>query len=156
MRDLTLEIKPLEGFGEILFGFTTERVTTLLGEAEDVDNIEDDDVFNTVILNYWEKGIAVFFEGMEKSVVSCFETDNPEATLYGRKVFDMSEGEVIELMAGKGFKIAETEIDKETGEKRISYDDAMIDFFYEDGALIAVNWGVLVNEKGEIEEMPSA
>jgi hypothetical protein len=29
----------------------------------------------------------------------------------------------------------------------------MIDFFFLDGDLVFVNWGVLVNEKGEIEEL---
>ena len=104
-------------------------------------------------MNYWEKGISVFMEGIEKSVVACFETEHPESTLYGQRVFDLDELQVMELMSSNGFDVAETEID-ETGEKRISYDDAMIDFFFEDGELIAVNWGVLVNEKGEIEEMP--
>jgi hypothetical protein len=88
---------------------------------------------------------------MEKSVVSCVETDHPGCTLFGKKVFDLPEKEVIELMKEKGYEVAETEID-ETGEKRISYDDALIDFFYNEGELTAVNWGVLVNEKGEIEE----
>ncbi len=57
----------------------------------------------------------------------------------------------LRLMDDKGFEVAETEED-EDGERRISYDDALIDFFFHEGELIAVNWGVLVNEQGEIEE----
>lgn len=151
MKKLTTEIKPKDGFGEIKFGETIKHVVDFLGEAEEVETIEDDDEFNTTILNYWELGVSVFFEGSEKSVLSCFETDIPDATLYGKKVFDLSEKEVITLMEEKGFEVAETEEDK-TGERRISYDDALIDFFYHDGELVAVNWGVLVNEQGEIEE----
>jgi hypothetical protein len=151
MSDLTLTIEPKVGFGEIKFGDESQKVIDILGEADEVENIEDEDGFNVVILNYWEKGVTVFFEGGEKSVVSCFETDIPETTLFGKEVFSMSEEEVIALMKEKGFEVAETEVE-ETGEKRISYDDALIDFFFEDGELIAINWGVLVNEKGEIEE----
>lgn len=151
MKKLTTEIKPKDGFGEIKFGETINHVVDFLGEAEEVETIEDDDEFNTTILNYWEFGVSVFFEGSETSVLSCFETDIPDATLYGKKVFDLTEKEVIALMDDKGFEVAETEEDK-TGERRISYDDALIDFFYNDGELVAVNWGVLVNEHGEIEE----
>ncbi len=154
MKELTLEIKPKEGFGELSFGEVAERVTDTLGKPEEIENIEDDDLFNTTILNYWDKGISVFFEGTEKSVIACFETDNHNSVLYGQKVFDMGEEDVKRLMYSKGFQLAEEEVD-ESGEKRLSFDDAMIDFFFEEGDLIAVNWGVLVNEHGEIEEMPA-
>lgn len=154
MKELTLEIKPKEGFGELAFGDVTERVTDYLGKPEEIENIEDDDLFNTTILNYWEKGISVFFEGSEKSVIACFETDHPDSILYGERVFDLNEMEIKNLMSGKGFELAEEELE-ESGEKRLSYDDAMIDFFFEEDELIAVNWGVLVNEHGEIEEMPA-
>ena len=153
MNELTLDIIPKQGYGELSFGVDSETVINILGEAEEIEDIEDEDVFNTIIMNYWEKGISVFMEGVEKSVVACFETENPGSMLYGQKVFDLDELQITELMSSNGFEVAETEID-ETGEKRLSYDDAMIDFFFEDGELIAVNWGVLVNEKGEIEEMP--
>lgn len=151
MKKLTPEIKPKEGFGEIVFGESSDHVIAFLGEPEEVESFEDDDEFNTTILNYWEAGVSAFFEGIENSVLSCLETDIPDATLYGKKVFDMNEEAVIGLMKEHGFEVAETEEDP-SGERRISYDDALIDFFFHEDELIAVNWGVLVNEAGEIEE----
>jgi hypothetical protein len=151
MNTLIPEIRPKDGFGELKFGETSDHVIELLGEPEEMETIQDDDDFNTIILNYWEVGISAFFEGVDKSVLSCFETDIEDSTLYGKKVFKMSEVQVIELMKEKGFEVAETEEDSD-GERRISYDDALIDFFFHEEALIAVNWGVLVNEQGEIEE----
>ncbi len=151
MKNLVPEIKPKEGFGDLKFGEISEHVIEILGEPEEFENFEDDDEFNTTILNYWEIGLSVFFEGTEKSVVSCFETDIPESTLYGKKVFEMDEKSVIALMKEKGFEVEEIEEDP-SGERRISYDDALIDFFFHDDELIAVNWGVLINQKGEIEE----
>ena len=152
MSELKLEIVPKIGFGQINFGDTSEKVIGLLGQPEDVENIEDVDEFNTVILYYWERGVTIFFEGFEKSVVSCFETENSDAMMYGQQIFSMKEKEIIDLMASKGFEVAEIEKDL-SGEKVVSYDDAMIDFFFMDDDLVAVNWGVLVNEKGEVEEM---
>lgn len=151
MKKLTPEIKPKEGFGELQFGEGTQHVIDLLGEPEEMETIEDDDEFNTTILNYWEIGVSVFFEGIEKSALSCFETDIPDAVLFGKKVFEMDEDQIITLMEQHGFEVAETE-DDDKGERRISYDDALIDFFFHEGELIAVNWGVLVNDAGDIEE----
>jgi len=152
MSELVLDIIPKKGFGQIQFGNTSEQVIGLLGQPEDVENIEDIDEFNTVILYYWDRGVTIFFEGIEKSVVSCFETENADARMYGKKIFTMSEKEIVELMTSQGFEVAEEERDL-TGEKVVSYDDAMIDFFFMDGDLVAVNWGVLVNDKGEVEEI---
>lgn len=152
MKALTLDIVPKKGYGEIQFGETSEKVITIMGQPEDVENIEDVDGFNTVVLYYWDLGVTVFFEGKEKSVVSCIETENPESTMYGSKIFDMNESDIIALMQSNGFDIAEVEMET-SGERRVSYDDAMIDFFFSEGDLVAVNWGVLVNDKGEIEEI---
>jgi len=152
MNALTLDIAPKKGFGEILFGDTSEKVITILGQPEDVENIEDVDGFNTVVLYYYEQGITIFFEGKEKSVVACIEIENPDAMMFGKTIFDMTEQDIIALMKEKGYEVAEMELET-TGERRVSYDDAMIDFFFLEGDLVVVNWGVLVNEKGEIEEI---
>ena len=152
MNDLILDIVPKNGLGQIRFGDSSEKVVGMLGQPEDVENIEDVDEFNTVILYYWNRGVTIFFEGSEKSVVSCFEIENKKATMYGNQVFEMSEKDVLSMMNSRGFEVAEKEKEL-TGENRISYDDAMIDFFFKNSKLVAVNWGVLVNNKGEVEEM---
>lgn len=152
MADLTLEIIPRKGFGQINFGDPDEKVISYLGEPGDMEDIEDEDMFSTVILYYWDQKITAFFEGKEKSVVSCFETENKKATMYGKEIFNMKKEEIIDLMTRHGFKVTETEMEP-SGEQRVSYDDALLDFFFQDGKLTAVNWGVLVNEEGEIEEL---
>lgn len=152
MKKINLEIIPKVGFGEIKFGETSETIVSFLGEAEEVENIEDDDEFNTVILNYSNQGILAFFEGVEKSVLSCVETENENVSLFGKMIFEMNEADIIKLMKENGYNEIETGID-EDGEKRLSFDDAMTDFFFIDDELVAVNWGVLINEQGEIEEI---
>ena len=151
MNNINPEIKIKEGFGDISFGMTTDAISKMLGEPEEIESFDDDGDFKTTILNYWELGLSAFFEGIHNSVLSCLETDIPDSTLFGVHVFDLEEDEVISLMKQHGFEVAETEVDQD-GEKRISYDDALIDFFFHEGDLVAVNWGVLVNNKGEIEE----
>lgn len=153
MSKLTLEIVPKVGFGQMKFGQTIEEILAFVGEAEEVEDIQEED-FNTVIMNYWKEGFSVFIEGTgaERSIVSCFETDNGNATLFGKKVFELKESEIIELMKANGYNEIDTEAE-ENDEYRLSFEDGMIDFFFEEGILLAVNWGVLVNEQGEIEEI---
>jgi hypothetical protein len=140
----------LKGYGALKFGQTINDVVSLLGDAEEIDEIDEDDMMNTVILHYWDLGISVFFEGIEKSVVSCIETDDMDSLIFGVKVFDLDKDQLIALMKKNGYK--EYEIELEEGENRLSFEEGLIDFFYAGGELIAVSWGVLINEKGEIEQ----
>ena len=144
-----IDIKPLVGCGLLHFGQTIDDVVALLGDAEEIDQIDEDDMMNTVILHYWERGISVFFEGVEKSVVSCIETDNPDSDLFGSKVFNLSMEKLIALMKKNGYENHEIEV--EEGENRISFEDGLIDFFYDGEEMLAISLGVLINEKGEIE-----
>ncbi len=146
----SLEIKPKTGFGEIEFGEYLDNIVTLLGEAEEIDTIEEDEEMNMLILHYWELGFSVIFEGSAKQIVSGFETDHPDATMFEHKVIGMAEEEIIKLMRENGLTEYETEMEAE--DKRISYDDEMLDFYFRDNKLVYVNWGVYVNEEGEIED----
>jgi len=146
----SLEIRPKEGFGEIKFGEYLDNIVTLLGEAEEIDSIEEDEEMNMLILHYWDLGFSIIFEGKTKQVVSGFETDHPDATMFGEKVIGKSEQEIIDLMKNNGMTGFEAE--QEDADKRVSYDDDMLDFYFRDNKLVYVNWGVYVNEEGEVED----
>ncbi len=147
----TLEIKPKVGFGEINFGESLDNVMTLLGKPQDIDSLEEDEELNMLILHYWDLGFSIIFEGVTKQVIAGFETDHPDAEMYGKKVIGMSEEEVINMMKEHGY--TEYEKDMEDGDTRISYDDLLLDFYLKDGKVVYVNWGVYVNEDGEVEEI---
>ena len=103
-----------------------------------------------LILHYWELGFSVIFEGKTKQVVSGFETDHPDATMFGKKVIDMPEKELLALMKENGMTNFDSE--QEEIDKRVSFDDEMLDFYFRDDKLVYVNWGVYVNEEGDIED----
>lgn len=150
MNSTAMTIEPLKGFGDLKFGQTIEKTVLEFGEAEQVEQIDEED-FDSVVMHYWEKGVSIFFEGISKSVISCFETDNTEATLFGKAVFELDKESIIKLMKSNGYK--EYELELEEGENRLTFEDAMIDFFFQNEELIAVSWGVLVNKQGEIEHL---
>ena len=148
MKDFT--IMPLKGYGEIPFGMTLDDAVKLLNMPDFYEELNDmEETGNrSIFYEYDDIQTNIYFEGITKSVVACFETENENATLYGKKVFDLKKDEVIQLMKAQGFK--ELEEETEDGELRVSFEDALIDFFFEDSALTAVSWGVLVDDQGNI------
>ena len=148
MKDFTIE--PLKGYGEIPFGMTLDEAVKTLGMPDFYEELSDmEETGNrSIYYEYDELETNIYFEGVTKSVVACFETENTEATLYGEPVFDLSKEEIIDLMKKQGFKELEEETEDE--ELRVSFEDAMIDFFFDEDELTAVSWGVLVDEQGDI------
>ena len=148
MKDFT--IMPLKGYGEIPFGMTLDETVKLLNMPNFYEELGDmEETGNrSIYYEYDDIQTNIYFEGVTKSVVACFETENEEATLYGEKVFELDKEAIIDLMKANGFK--ELEEETEDGELRVSFEDGMIDFFFEDDMLMAVSWGVLVDEQGDI------
>ena len=143
-------IEPMKGFGEIPFGMPLDDAVKKLGSPNYYEEVSDMEETGNRSIYYEYDDIAtnIYFEGITKSVAACFETENEDSVLYGTKVFELTRAEVIELMHENGFK--ELEEEDEDGEHRISFEDAMIDFFFDDNTLIAVSWGVLVDDQGNI------
>jgi hypothetical protein len=148
MKDFT--IQPLKGYGEIPFGMTLDETVKKLGMPDFYEELSDmEETGNrSIFYEYEELETNIYFEGVTKSVVACFETENEEATLYGENVFNLNKEAIIVLMEEHGFK--ELEEENEDEELRVSFEDGLIDFFFEDDMLTAVSWGVLVDEQGDI------
>ncbi len=144
MKDLTLEIKPLEGFGELEFGMTPDEVYEYLGQPDEEEVLEDDEMGDTKVLSFWNKSVSAFFDDPEDPVLTNLETDNPDATLFGKRVFAMKEKEIIKLMNDNGFsemEVEDLEDEEYENERRVSFDEAQMDFFFEDEILTVVSWG---------------
>ena len=148
MKDFTIE--PLKGYGEIPFGMTLDETVKMLNMPDFYEELNDmEETGNrSIFYEYDELLTNIYFEGITKSVVACFETENEAATLFGKKVFDLNKDEVVKLMKDNGFK--ELEEENEDGELRVSFEDAMMDFFFDGDALSAISWGVLVDDQGNI------
>jgi hypothetical protein len=150
---MKMEILLLEGLNELKFGDTPQTVENTLGKPLEIENLGDeaDEDLDTILWNYDKEGLTVFFEGKNNHVLSCFETDNEEVTLFGKKIFGLNEQEITALMKENGMSQIDSD-EEEWGERRVSFDEGLIDFYFQDGKLVTVNWGVFVNEDGEIEE----
>lgn len=135
--DYTINIK--KGLGNIAFGMPVEEVVALLGNADEVECMENAADETTTILHYDDGAITLFFEG-ENPTLECIDLSEEDATLFDQKLFDMNEKEIVQLMVKNNY--FEQDADEEAwGERRISFGEGNIDFFFEDDELLAVVYG---------------
>ncbi len=146
-----LIIKPLVGFGDLKFGATKKEIEAFFGEPQEVETIEGDEDFMEVeVWSYWDKGHVVYFEKEYGDRCTNFETDHDDATLFGKKVFGLTEKQLIALMKENGFTDFEVEFEEEWEEKRVSFFDAQVDFIFDEEVLVQVSWAVGINDNEEV------
>lgn len=143
------EIIPNEGFGSIKFGMDMDKLAEIVGEPEEIMSFDDEEELSIVVLHYWDQGFTVFMDGLTRQVVAGIELDHPDSTLYGKKLIGQTEEVVIAFMKSKG--LSKYEVEMEEKDKRYSFDESMMDFFFVEGKLEYMNFGVLVDEEGNIE-----
>ena len=149
------EIIPNTCYGDIKFGTGMDSFVEKFGEPEDIDSFDKDVDINTTVLHYWQKGLSIFFESKSNPVLAGVETDNPDSTLYGIKIIGMSKEDIIALMKKNGHSNFDEEEEDENNGKdiRLSYGVSMMDFFFRDNLLMYMNFGVFVDENGNIEKV---
>ncbi|MCK9270278.1 MAG: hypothetical protein RBR47_05405 [Bacteroidales bacterium] len=153
MKEMSFEIKPLEGFGALKFGNTPKQIVERLGEPDDKEEIVDEDMGDSIIYHYDDMELSLFFEVDQEPVLTQFETENRGVTLFGKKLFDLNEAQIVKLMNDHEYDDIDTEMMEDEdyeNEKRVSFDDALIDFYFDDGALTAISWGMMMDL--ELEE----
>lgn len=132
---MNLSILPKQGLGDLRFDMPIEDVVHLLGNADEVESIDNAADETTTVLHY-EDGLTLFCEG-ENPVLSCIDISNEEATLFGKKVFDLAEKEIVRLMVDNQYFEQDADME-DWGERRISFPEGNIDFYFEDGELTSV------------------
>lgn len=145
MKSITNEIKIRQGYGTLQFGSTIDFAVNILGSPDQIEELEglDDDV--SMAYMYDENHLVAFFEGIDNKVLTILETRDPDSRLFGQPVFKMNEIEIHRLMKDKGFQELETEI-LTWGGKRMTFEDANVDFYFENDRLASVNWGMIPEE----------
>jgi len=87
-------------------------------------------------------GLSIFFSIRENKIFSSLEIDNKDAILFGKRIFDLNEKEIIALFKENNFKLSESE-NHEWGEKRLSFDDVNVDLYFANNKLSSINYGTL-------------
>jgi hypothetical protein len=146
MSDPILEIKPRTGLNSLPFGTTTQEAEQYFGKPEETEELDASTDSCSLVWHFWERGFSLFFDKQQGNQFSCVEIDHPECLLWGVKVFDLTEPELKVFFTHKGYKEMEVE-DHDWGERRISFDDALIDFYFEGGKMISINYGISLGDE---------
>ena len=130
--DLTIKLK--KGLGDIAFGMPVEEVVNLLGTADEVENIDNAADESTTVLRYNDEGLTLFCEG-ENPTLACIDIANEDCTL-----FELDERSLVNLMVKNN--ITEQDVDEEDwGERRVTFNEGNIDFYYDEGELVSIILG---------------
>lgn len=139
-----LIIEPLKGYGDIKFGMSIDEVVSVFGtpsNLEELDPIIEGNESSSILYDYDDLEVSICFEGTDKMLVSSISTISEDATLFGEKIYDMNRNQIIELMKKNGYK--EFDEEEQEGDTCLIYDELMLDFYFNEGELIDVVWGVL-------------
>ena len=117
-----------------------EILNEVLAEIEENENY-------SVLYDYDDEGFSVCFEGV-KTIVASISTNHEDATLFGERVYEMNRNQIVDLMKRNGYK--EFDEEEQEGDTCLIYDELMLDFYFNEGELIDVVWGVLVDSEGNI------
>lgn len=136
------EIKLLKGFCTLPFGANKENAALVFGQPQEIQNLTDDILNNnSLVYHYWDQGYSLFFDADNNQAFCSVEIDNRETLLFDKKIFNLKENEIISLMEENGYKLSDSEVHN-WGEKRISFDEACLDCYFENSKLMSVNFSV--------------
>lgn len=143
MENSQIELLPLEGCNLFLFGASEKEVLTVLGEADEVESFEEDGI-NSAIWYYDEHGLSLFFDKLESGdmLMSGIEMEGTNLTLAGNVLFGSAVDEIKKIATVQEFGEEEME-EEEWGELRLSYEDKMVDFYFDENKkLVSISWGM--------------
>ncbi|MBP3763908.1 MAG: hypothetical protein J6I49_08555 [Bacteroidales bacterium] len=134
-----MEIKLQQGAGDIAFGMPVEDIVGRLGNPDEVENIDNAADESTTVLRYLDLGMTFFCEG-DNPELACIDVTNEDCTLFGKPVFDMEERAIVQLMVANNY--TEEDADEEDwGERRITFPEANVDFYFDQGDLVSIIFG---------------
>lgn len=146
---LVLEACLLKSFASLSFGASDEDALKLFGPAEEKEEMDSIDGSKSAVWHYWTKGFSLFFDGPKMNRFCCAEIDSSvDLKMWDIAIFSLNEPQLKQLFVQNGFK----ELDEERhewGEKRITFDDAMADFYFENGIMVSVNFSTMIPSESE-------
>ena len=121
------------------------EVEKVFGKAEESELLDDIEDCQSTVWHFWENGFSLFFDESNNQLFCSVEIDNSDVVLWGQKIFSLNEKGIVELFKSKGFSVFETET-HEWGEKRLSFDEVNIDFYFDKNKLSSINYGKPEND----------
>lgn len=149
-----IEIKPDIGINDLVFGASMQDAEQIFGKPEDIELLDDIEESKSIVYHYWKSGFSLFFDENNNQLFCCVEVDNKNAYLWEKQIFNFNEKQIIDLLNLKGYSEYESEL-HEWGEKRLSFEKANMDFYFEKNKLISINYGSSLEHNASILILPN-
>jgi hypothetical protein len=137
-----LDIKVGIGISELTFDSFMKDAERFFGKADNVEDMSDLEVSPIILWHYNKLGASLFFDAFTTQTFICADIHHPEASLWGKDIFTLTEKQIVELFRDKDIHLFEIE-HHEWGEKRLSFDEANIDFYFERNKLVSIHFGLI-------------
>lgn len=139
-----------EGLDKLKFGMTKEEVKGILGEPDDVEEIEyeedDDDI--SIVWHYDQLEISVSFDkDDEQWLLFSIASSAPETELAGKKLIGKTFEEAMEEI--KNLNLGEIEIEQDEEDenlKQVFADESSISFWFDENILTEMQWGPIFED----------
>lgn len=133
-------ITPGEGYGDVKFGMSREKVEALLGPPTEIEEMEDDSI---VFWHYDELLLSLTFDGTEGWRLSSMVAGDLGMSIFNSDIDDLTKHDLTNLLkfnAVKNLGFEEEEVD---GVKlhTIEADDIEMIFWFEEDELTEIQWG---------------
>ena len=140
-------VKIGSGLGDIPFGISREKLIDLLGDPTETDQysaVEDED-YVTESWHYDEHEFSVSFDEEDNWRLTTIAISSDEALLNDTALIGKDKASVIEIL--KTFNLGEMESEDISADidnsELLSFVESSINFWFEDGVLSEIQWGVL-------------
>lgn len=138
----SLKIRIGEGLSNLFFGSLMFEAEQLFGKADKEELLNDFAENSTIVWHYNEYDFSLFFDSINAKPFVYVEIGNPKTELWDERIFNFPEKKIIELFKSKGIYLHETE-HQEWDEKRLSFDEVNIDFYFSKNKLVSINYGII-------------
>ena len=132
-------IIPNAGIELILLKSSIENVLILLGNPTETILLEEEMLATKhQVLRYDDLAMDFYFDVNSNLSLSAIDCANTKALLHNCAIFNYNEKSIIALLKEIGHKLTDTE-QHQWGEKRLEFDTAGLEFYFERGKLTLVH-----------------
>ncbi|MCI5083406.1 MAG: hypothetical protein MRY78_17035 [Saprospiraceae bacterium] len=147
-----MEIKIGKGIGDVLFGMTEKQVVAILGQADEVDETEQDDGVVTRSLEYYDHGLTISFDSDDGDKMSSIAINDRDISFHGIEV-GMSRDEVLTIGGKEDWGKAEIEDlseDDPFSLEVVMYDQISLSIWFENDEVTEIEFGPLWKDEETI------
>ena len=143
-----------KGFDEIRFGMTRQEVKEILGEPDEIDEYlsSEEAEDNTEAYHYDELELSVSFDELDEWRLGSIAVSDPEAVIEGLKLVGNTDDDLLGKLSALDLGEYEREdvsSPESPDHEVISFYEASINFWLENGAVTEIQFGPLWDDENE-------